>query len=231
MTTGGEMSFTTKRSELTSSGTPLKEFKGRFHSLEPKQEARGGQLRTVANLNFTDMEVIKSDVPYPHPTATLSINYSQRERSSWGLLLQSLDAFKVDDLMLLKGKMVHLVSREYDWSAGRPRRRLQPVRESPGGTEEAEPEEDIKSWIWEVKGIEGQTSGTAPTNAGRSVLDEATDLLNGKTQAEFAQAAFSHPVLRLQSNAIIDGSLVTALVATGKVRLVGDRYEATKVTV
>lgn len=220
--TTGELSFTTRRADLTKSGTPLREFKGVLHSIVPKQETRGGQIQTIGELNFTDVEVVKSETPYPHPTATLGIRYSQRERSTWGLLLLSLDKFGVQDLNDLRGKKLLMKSYEKDWSQGRERLSSRQTQARTPATD-APPDEPMVGLVWEVAGVDGVAAGQSAA-AAPDPQRIALELLHGKTASEFAQAALENPVLRTKSSDIISGAMLTGLVASGLAKLEGDRY-------
>lgn len=70
---------------------PLVEFKGTLQDYVPEtvdQEGRKSRIRV--NLQFGDVEAIRTREPYPFPITTLPINFSNQKNSGWGVLTESL---------------------------------------------------------------------------------------------------------------------------------------------
>lgn len=199
--------FITRPSQLETSGSPLRAFKGVLVNITPHQ----AQNRTVVDLDFAQV-VVTELVPgavYDYPIAQLNLRYSRKERSGWGKLLKSLEKVGVADLENLKGQLVSMKAHV----------------ETYGKDEEGN---DIQGLVWEVIALAGGAAAPAAP-AGNTTADPVTlavSLAHGKTSAEFAEAALQNAVLRSSASAIYDGSMLSGLVASGRVVLEGDRYIA-----
>lgn len=179
-------------------GTPLREFSGVLDSYYPEERKFGD----VAVLNFKEVEVIRSVVPYNFPIATLAIKLSKSKRSGWGIFADSL-AEKLPDDQDIKdcvGKRMKLEMEEghvygQDRNTG----------------------EDLVGNPWKVTELEGgATSGASLPTA----KDRAKELLIGKTRADFNKAAYADPLIRKDTalqRAITDKSFINSLVQLGEV--------------
>ena len=76
---------------------------------------------------------------------------------------------------------------------------------------------DMQSLVWEVKEVEGVAAATQPAQADPVAI--ALNLLHGKTMQEFAEKALQDPVLRQKAASIYDSSMVSGLIAAGKIEL------------
>ena len=91
--------------------TPLKEFVGKFDSYTTPQNRWGG-IQIAIKLN--QVQVLQSDAFYPQATAEISIKYSERESSAWGIFGTSaakalgieVETLEVD---YLKNQILHLI--------------------------------------------------------------------------------------------------------------------------
>ena len=72
----------------------------------------------------------------------------------------------------------------------------------------------------EVAGRDGAKAGVA-----EDPVKVALGLLQGKTTAEFNQAALQHPVLRQSQDAIISGTLLAGISAQGLAKLVDNHWQ------
>jgi len=182
----------------TEFGTPLREFKGRLKEYYPEEQRYG----TFVILNFIDLEVLRSAEPYNFPIASLSIKLSNRKRSGWGIFGDTLAALLPEDQDIKDcvNRMMHLEMEEghvygQDRTTG----------------------EDMVGNPWHVLDIEG---GAAPGVALTSAKDRATELLIGKTRAEFNKAAYADPIIRKDTalqRAITDKSFINSLLQLGTV--------------
>lgn len=202
MTTGGEISFTTKASELEIAGSPLRKFEGRFVELVPRLE----NGRVIVDLNFDQLKVIECVGTYHFPVAVISIRYPQTqpgrkpsERSGWGLLLKSAEAIGHDDLIELKSHRLYMEC-EPDHSYG--------TNQQTG--------QEMVGPVWRViKTLD--TEGAKPSEDQK--LARLLDLAHGKTVRDFAQAVFNDPAVREFGSALVDNSLIPLLVSQGNIQV------------
>ena len=203
-----DQEFVTRADGLEIAGTPLRKFWGKLAEITP----RADRDRTMVDLNYMDVEVLEliPGAVYPHPIAQLNIRYTKRERSGWGKLIQSAEKIGYDDLKALLDKRILMEAHMEQY-----------------GTNQ-ETNEVIQGLVWEVREVEGGSAGVGAAVAAGPVapMEVALDLVHGRTQAEFAEAALQNTVLRTPENqkGIFDNSLLSGLVASGQVELEGDRY-------
>jgi len=184
---------------------PLVEFKGTLQDYVPEtvdQEGRKSRIRV--NLQFGDVEAIRTREPYPFPIATLPINFSNQKNSGWGVFSESVAVLLSEDQDIKDcvGKMMHLDMEEghvygQDRNTG----------------------EDLVGNPWKVVELEGVVAGKAGV-AIPTAKDRAKELLVGKTRAEFNKAAYADPIIRKDTSlqrAITDKSFITSLVQLGEV--------------
>lgn len=201
--TSGEVDFTTKASELIPSGTPLREWWGVLDSIEPKLE---GNITRVY-VNFKELEVLDSVVPYNYPIASVPFTYNKKENSNWGLLLQSAKELGYDDYAGLIGKRIrHKVRTETfpDRDTGQERERL----------------------IFEVVEIEGDKTpeSTSTETTLESDVEHLIDLLDGKTSGEWASVALKDEVGKRYKKEITSGDMLATFLTNDQVKMEGDKY-------
>lgn len=177
-------------------GTPLRRFKGKFHSYATRPLNQWG--KTPVDLNFQDVQVVESTEPYPFPTASISISLSKTKGSAWGVFAGSLAKFldKSGDIQQAVGKVMELALTP-GHSFGKNRQTNEP----------------IISDCWEVIALEGSGVKVDPTV-------RALELLDGKTAAEFNQRVFADPVVKQDSkllSSILDNTFLPAQEAAGKI--------------
>lgn len=97
---------------------PLREFDAEFdgHETEPAKGYEG----TRVNLYFKELENIISVSPYNLPTVTLNLGLTNKHKSRWGYLADSIAALidADEDIKQCKGRSMHLVFT--DGEDGRP---------------------------------------------------------------------------------------------------------------
>jgi hypothetical protein len=175
-------------------GTPLRRFKGKFHSYATRPENQW--KKTPVDLNFQDVVVVESTEPYSFPTATISINLSKTKKSMWGVFGSSLAKFlkEGEDIKDAQGKMMELA--------------LTPGHDF-GKNQRGEV---IIVDCWEVIALEGSGVKVDP-------VARALELLDGKTIPEFNQKAFGDPIIRGSSvaSSLLDNTFIPAQEAAGKI--------------
>lgn len=178
-------------------GTPLREFKGTLESYHPEEQKYG----TFVILNFKDIEVVRATEPYNFPTAIISIKLSNKKRSGWGILSDSLASHLAsdEDIKDAIGREWHMVMKEghvygQDRNSG----------------------EDMIGNPWQCVALDGASGAVAL----QSAAEVARQLIIGKTRAEFNKAAYADPVIRKDSElqrAITNKSFITGLVTAGEI--------------
>ena len=188
-------SIPTKPSQLTKSGTPLVRFWGNLVDLNFRNE----QGVDTGVFNYADIQVLEVEEGsvYEYPVAQLSIKVGVHERSSWGKLLSSLEPLGVADLLDLKGKRVLMVKKA-DFFTDR------------------QTNEKVEFSVWRIAEVEG-LAVKGPTAAAGSDSDVLLGLLQGKTAAEWAQAALQTDAGKRNSAHIYDQALISGWLAAGAV--------------
>lgn len=214
-----EASFVTDGRQVESSGTPVRKFEGLFDSFIPKVGENNQGTRI--ELNFTDCNILKlaEGATYDLPIVQLSLRYvtNQRgrisDRSNWGRLLKSCEEIGHPDIKeLVKQRLtMEAVVETIPATVANPEA-SPPILARAAGT---------YIW-WKVVGVAGD-SKSQPAQAVDAV-QEALNLLHGKTTAEFSQQALQNQTMRKVQASIFDGSLVSGLVAQGLAVLEGERY-------
>jgi len=180
-------------------GTPLREFKGTLDGYNPEER----QFGTFVVLNFKDIEVIESVEPYEFPTAIISIKHSNKKRSGWGILSDSLAQFLAsdEDIKDAIGKEWHLKMK---------------VGHIYG--QDRNTKEDMVGNPWQCIGIDGAGAaggaGSLPTGKARAI-----ELLIGKTRAEFNKVAYADPIIRKDpelQRSITNKSFIAAILLSGE---------------
>ena len=187
---------------------PLRKFTGILDSAprEPKTSKTGKAYSTVT-LNFKDIEVIEAIEPYHYPIFSIELMESNRKGSKWGVFGESLVAildqqYSADELDPGSPNFVHPKDRMNlsdcfgkrfgmvmaDGEDGRPK--------SPdlwdGRTNEGKGG-NVPTPSWKVYSVEGIGSADS---SGATPEEEAMQLLDGKTLAEFNQAALQNEAIR-----------------------------------
>ena len=158
-----------------------------------------------------------SVVPYDFPIVSFNINYNltragrPSERGAWGMFVTSVSELGFARARDLRGNRVLFEAdpdHEYR-AAGLDREGIQ--------------QERIAGMVWRAVAVAGQAAGGgAPTDTDAHFVGL---LGEGMTQQDFAQAALRDPTGRANQQGIINGSILTGLVASGKVKLEGDLYK------
>ena len=203
--------FITSAARIGSGTTPLRKFWGTLVAVEPKFSDN----RTQVELNFTGVEVLQL-VPgavYEYPIAQLSVRYPALQsdgtinpRSNWAKTLKSAEAQGFPDIKDLISRRVLMTAVEDSFKQNE-------------GTEQ----ETVQQYIWwSVERVDGvKPTLFAPA---ADPMQVALDLIHGHTAAEFAEAALKNSTLRPRSASIYDNSLLSGLIAGGKITLEADRY-------
>jgi hypothetical protein len=192
------------------SGTPLREFNGTFRDCVFKSEYDNQN----GYLQFTDLEVLETKQAYGFPTAELKIKFNVKDRSSWGILMASVTRMGYEDLLDMKEHSLHMKAKD---------RTVVKTNDDTGDTETI-------NWLeWEIVGIDGGANAAVAASSNAVTMDEhLLELVNGKTQGEFANAAMQDTGIRgnqaLQAE-VFDGALLPRLIEEGKITLGEDeRY-------
>ena len=226
----------TTRNLIDADVGPLRRMTGILDSLpkEPGTYGEGDKARTVQRItiNLKEIEVIEAVEPYHFPIFTITMTESNRKKSRWGVLGESLNGIldsqyspeqldptspttyiKPKDRLDIKdcfGKRLGFVLA--DGEEGRP----QPPILFDGRANEDRP---TPAWmIYLVEGI-GTSEGQ-----GQSALDLAISLLDGKALSDFNQLALANPAIRndtplLQSISLpvtAAGSFANTMITSGK---------------
>lgn len=177
--------------------TPLREFKGKFVSHKAETDTRYNKVKVT--LNFSDLQVIETTEPYNLPIAEIPINFSDRKRSKWGILSDSLVKFlkESEDLKDAYGRTLHMKYTP-DHNFGKNK----------------QTGEDMVQGAWEVIGIDGATTKV-------DAVERVIQLLDGKTEAEFGQVVFQDVIVKGDSkvqDSIVNKTMIPSLITAGKVK-------------
>ncbi len=195
---------------------PLREFNGSFEGYTTAPAT--GYAGTRVDLNFKDIDnvVVAPGFVYNFPTAVINLGLSNKNKSRWGYLANSLaKLIPVDeDIKDCKGRTMKLVY--CDGQEGRPA----PV---PIWSKEADPAEYpdkmVPTPVWIVAEVEGVSAGST-VESGVSAAEWAEENLVGKTRAAFNKWAFADPKIRKDTalqRSISDKSFINSLVQLGRV--------------
>jgi len=194
-------------------GTPLRRFKGKYdgYTTEPATGYEG----TRVLLNFASVEVLESTEPYNFPTATINIGQSNKKKSKWGYLGESLNKLQPpdEDIDDQQGKVWGMVY--CDGQEGRPAPR--PIW-SRDADRTMYPDGEVPTPVWEVYELEGAASA-APGSGAVTPTDRAKELLDGNTLSDFNRKAFADTLVRKDPDlqrAITDKSFVKNLLDAGE---------------
>lgn len=194
-------------------GTPLRRFTGKYEGYT--QEPATGYEGTRVLLNFSSVEVLESTEPYNFPIAVLNMGLSNRKKSKWGYLGDSLNKLQgpEEDIDDQQGKRMGLVF--CDGQEGRPEPR--PIWNKTADKTDF-PDGEVPTPVWEVYELEGG----APAAAGVGVVtaaDRAKELLDGNAISDFNKKALADTLIRKDpalQRAITDRSFVKGLLDSGE---------------
>jgi len=192
--------------------SPLQEFKGIFDRYETRavsSEQYGDSIRV--ELYFRDVETIRATEPYTMPIAMISIKYSERSNSVWGIFANSLAQAVPDGVELMRDPG----SPGPDCTGHRMHLSLTPGHEF-GVNRETK--ERIIIECWEVVSVEGYDRA-AGTPSSISPKVRALQLLDGKTLAEWHSTVFTDPTIRGSSvvQEILNNEFLPPLIEAGLV--------------
>lgn len=212
-------------------GYPVQEFKGTLKGMNFAADSFD-LARTNVRCEFYNIEIIRTEEPYPHPIVTIDMPYSTGAQpkpganSPWSVLTASIRAIiESDDMNLLEGKAQH-------WS-------LEMVKLSRGtkdeyGNDVLKPNGKVLYTVqpalgWVVKAVDGFSVGGA--TAGPDWDDAVAALAVGKTDEQFKAAFLNGGELKSfgvkftdSVPLVMQNQLLPLLVAQGKVAKVGDVY-------
>jgi len=195
---------------------PLRKFTGIFDGYVTSPAS--GYAGTRVDLNFRDIDdiVVAKGFVYHFPTFTINNGLSNKHKSRWGYLADSLAEFLPDDedIKDCKGRTMTLVF--CDGQEGRPEPKLIWNKEA----DPAEfPDKMAPTAVWIVVAVEGLASG-GPADENETTAEWAEQNLIGKSRADFNKWAFADPRVRKDTTlqrSISDKSFINALVQMGKV--------------
>jgi len=217
-------SFPSVRGLVDSDIGPLRRFTGILDSAPGEDQVwnpgtPNARTSVRRSINFKDIEVLEAIEPYQFPIYTVLLTESNRKKSRWGVFGTSLtgildmqyteaqldpsspEHIKPSDRMDLKdcfGKRLGLVMADNE--DGRPPKH--DLFDGRAKDEEHPTGQDVPTSAWEVYMVEG--IGVAGSG-GTSPLDEAISVLDGKTIAQFNDAALANELIRS------DVSLLTSI--------------------
>ena len=225
----------TRADQLSFSGPPFREFTGKLVDIEFPIERQ----RPKSKLQFTEMKVLRTIAPYPHPAGELSFNRTGRngeapsDRSPWGRLILSSQAQGHPDILDLVGHTLHITSSEQKIDA------------------DPETGREAGSFLyWDIVAVDGhdarpkpvdasnpvsvpdpKTRGTSSPSNGIVTEDELLTLLDGKTLGEFVVAAVNLNLTlpaKLRARLLDSNDLIPGWIQAGKVTTDGNTYTRVK---
>ncbi|KKM85921.1 hypothetical protein LCGC14_1284300 [marine sediment metagenome] len=176
-------------------GNPLKEFSGvlkAWHGEEFTPQGENAKTRVRVEFDFTDLEVIRTDEPYPYPITTLRVGYADPHASSsqtnrWAHLSKSVRT--VTQGHCETGDVLDfLVGKRQAWVMV-----TKPVRSPDDDGNWA----DRDTEVWTLKSIEG-----VEQDSGGDIMGHLADLLDGKNEAGFYEAVFKDAKVRANTEII-----------------------------
>jgi len=210
--------------------SPLRYFKGKLGSITGSMVQRGTmpQAKLEVNYNFSELEVFDSAEPYPFPIAQISMMHSNRTKSNMGVLGASMDKLinagvdsnatqaqvknqdfligKVQEWKVIPGHMMW----DNDKQAETPREAWEVVYvEGVGGT----PHSGVAATV-------SASTSTVDTPTGVTPVQQALNLLDGKTQQDWNTLVFQDVLVKGDQSLvakIIGGAFIPELEAVGMV--------------
>lgn len=175
----------------------------------------GTRQYTVAELGFTDVEVIETSEPYPWPTIKLSISYKPPQESRGGTKFEAM-AHSVRKLGIT---LDDLIGKTQEWAV------LPAIVRSQITDAEGEPKldgngkqlwGDVKTPCWQIVSAEGVGS----TEEAEADFDAMLlELADGKTDKQFYTAALEEQTVRDRPDvvtSITDREILQPLIAAGR---------------
>ena len=192
---------------------PLRKFDGIFDGYETMPAT--GYSGTRVDLNFKDIDNVVAVSPYNFPTAVINLGLSNKNKSKWGYLANSLAALLPpdEDIKDCKGRRLSLVF--CDGQDGRPEPK--PIWSKDADPAEF-PDKMVPTPVWIVTEVEG--GAVAGEVSGETAAEWAEQNLIGKTRAEFNKWAFADPKIRKAialQRSISDKSFINSLLQLGRV--------------
>ena len=196
---------------------PLRKFKGNFAGYETAPAT--GYEGTRVQLNFNEIEVLETTEPYNFPITTVNVGQSNKHKSRWGYLADSLAALLADDEDIKDaiGRQMTLVF--CDNQDGRPAGK-------PIWNKEADPAEFpdkmVPTAVWIVTEMEGANAGgsDASSSGAQSAADWAEENIIGKTRADFNKWFFADAKCRKDTalqRTVTDKSFLNGLTQLGRI--------------
>lgn len=178
--------------------SPLRHFKGVLENYGVREVA-GNFPGTRVDLMFRDVEVIESTEPYHFPIAQISIRYSDKENSAWGIFAKSAVQFMPDgtDFEDLKGQLLEM--------------KLTPGHKF--GIDKVTGEEVVRD-MWECVGIPSMAGAEAKVPP----KIQALRLLDESTEQDWNKVVFADPAVKSDGElvqSILSRAFLPALVAAG----------------
>lgn len=219
-------------------GNPLRRFRGKLDGYTSEENTYGDRKTLDINFNFTELEVLEADEPYPYPVTTIQIRYTtpntQRSRRTqsgqgnrWEVFANSLrKVFPPGeaDIDKLVGKVQEwamlpstIRSAIYDEDGN-------PVYEigQDGQTvtdQQGQPRQkwgDVETDCWQVTEVAGIGSVKEMDASFDQHLDSLAD---GKTEADFYEAALTDQQVMSRPaivTAITDRKFVATMLESGR---------------
>ncbi len=220
--------------------SPLRDFRGRLVSITGHLITSMTPPATEVLYNFEEVEVMPngSVEPYLSPVTQIPIFQNNRDRSAMGYLGASIDRIinagipedAPDELVKKQSFLIGKMQR-WKYTGGHmiwDRRAANPENPSKPGME-------VPKECWEVIEVEGfstpvpvapnivQPKTVTPTatmtpQAAKTAVQLAIDLLDGKTDTQFATAAFSNDIIKRDGkivSSLLGGQFIPGLIAAG----------------
>jgi len=213
--------------------SPLRHFRGKLDSITGSMVQRGNmpQAKLEINYNFSELEVFESAEPYPFPITQISMMHSNRIKSNMGVLGASMDKIinaGLDD------NAPQTQAKNQDFLIGK----IQEWKMTPGHMMwDNDKQAETPREAWEVVYVEGvggtphsgvatstptETPSPTPTATptGVTPIQQALNLLDGKTQQEWNNLVFQDPLVKgdtALTSSIISGTFIPPMEASGMV--------------
>jgi len=221
--------------------SPLRYFRGTLTSITGSMVQRGNMPKAKLEVSYNfdkpgvPIEVFVSTEPYPFPIAQISMMHSTRDKSNTGVLGISIDKIinaGVDENIPQGDPRV----KNHDFLINK----IQEWKVTPGHMMwDNDKQEETPREAWEVVYVEGvggtpysgggistPTMADTPARAGAATptgvtpIQQALNLLDGKTQQDWNTLVFQDPLVKGDSalvSSIISGTFIPPMEASGMV--------------
>lgn len=195
---------------------PLRKFTGTFDGYSTA--AASGYTGTRVDFNFKDIDnvTVAKGFVYNFPTAVINVGLSNKHKSRYGYLADSIATLIADDEDL-KDQVGRRMTLVYcDGQDGRPEPK--PIWNKDADVAEF-PDKMVPTPVWNVVEIEGSIASAKP-GGDSTTADYAEENLVGKTRAQFNKWAFADARVRKDvalQRSISDKSFINVLLQLGKV--------------